>query len=141
MPEFTTPDITAAIGRPPGFFLSVRRDHPEVYIARGLIQEFDLSSGDRLVLAFDEDRRPWAGFIGAPDERQLSLPGARVAVYHYDGETDARTTSSKAAMHLSQYAPEDGRGRLYLSDDTEEADIDGHSVCLHRLIPEHTSDS
>jgi len=114
----------------------VRQDDREVYIARGLIDRFDLTAGDRLILAFDEDRRPWVGFISSPDT-ETDAPGARVAVYHHGSGPDARTTSSRVAMHLKKYAPEDGRGRLYLNGDTETADVEGHSVRLHRLTPEH----
>jgi hypothetical protein len=140
MPDFTTPDISKSVGRPAGRFLSVSSDDNDVNISTGMIETFGLTHGDRLILAFDDDRRPWVAFLDHDPEDTEDAPGARIGVCRYDKSVSAHTYSSRLQMHLKQYAPDgpdEGRGRLYLNGDTAETTIDGHDVTLHRLTPEY----
>jgi len=127
---FKFPDVSPVKGPSFGAFISVRADSKHVGVSQALVDRLGLEHGDVAVLAFDDEDRPWVGFLegGVDDAHQY---GPKVYV---KADSGSSIQSRPFQVQLKRFAADGERRRLYLTPDAEEVDLDGRfQVTLHRL--------
>ena len=132
---FKFPDVSPARGPSYGAFISVRADSKHVGLSQELVDRLGLEHKDVAVLAFDDEDRPWVGFLegGVDDVHQY---GPKVYV---KDDSSSSIQSRPFQVQLKRFAADGERRRLYLTPDTEEVDLDGRfQVTLHRLTLDET---
>jgi len=133
------PDISRQKGPSYGSFLSVRGDNAHIGVSNDLVDDLGLESGDVAVLAFDDEGRPWVGFLMPDmlDDPREHGPQVRVA-----GESGNAIYSVPMQTQLKRFATDGERRRLYLSAESRDAAFDdGIEVTMHRFVPEDESNS
>jgi hypothetical protein len=133
------PDISRQKGPSYGSFLSVRGDNAHIGVSNDLVEDLGLESGDVAVLAFDDEGRPWVGFVMPDmlDDPREHGPQVRVA-----GESGNAIYSVPMQTQLQRFATDGERRRLYLSAESRDAVLDdGIEVTMHRFVPEDESNS
>jgi hypothetical protein len=128
MTDFKFPDITPARGsRSVGRWISVKADSQYIGLSQDLVAELDIDHKDELILAFDDQSRPW---IGVSTEEGV---GAKIK---NKDEHSACVESVPLHLQLKRFAKGEGRVRLYLNGETAETELHGDSITLYRLSPE-----
>jgi len=121
------PDLnfTNLDGRTSSAFVSVSPENVHVGISKEAAQRLDITGDDRLVLAFDDQKRPWVGTT-EQDEHGVSITSPD------GGSTKCQSQALQAK--LRRFVENGERTRLYLAPDTESVHLDGIAVEMHRLI-------
>jgi hypothetical protein len=128
------PDISRRKGPSYGSFLSVRSDNAHIGVSNDLVEDLGLESGDVAVLAFDDEGRPWVGFL-MPD--MLDDPREHGPQVRVGEESGNAIYSVPMQTQLQRFA----RRRLYLSAESRDAALDGDiEVTMHRFVPEETGE-
>jgi len=112
-------------GRTSSAFVSVSPENAHVGISKEAVQRLDITGDDRLVLAFDDQKRPWVGTVGQE--------GRGVSITSPDGGS-TKCQSQALQAKLRRFVEDGERTRLYLAPDTETAYLDDTKVEMHRLI-------
>jgi hypothetical protein len=132
------PDISRQKGPSYGSFLSVRGDNAHIGVSNDLVEDLGLESGDVAVLAFDDEGRPWVGFL-MPD--MLDDPREHGPQVRVGEESGNAIYSVPMQTQLQRFATDGERRRLYLSAESRDAALDdGIEVTMHRFVPEETGE-
>ena len=114
--------------RTQGEFISIKADSRDIGVGQEVVDRLGLEHGDRFVVAFDEENRPWVGFVSAEKLEDPVSVGPQLYVY----DTGCRVQSKGVVQTFRRFAAKERR-RLWFLPDTAEVEVQGVGVTLHRL--------
>lgn len=137
MSEFSFPNIAVNATSGQGAFISAKRNGTTIGVSQDLTRRLELTSQHRALLAFDEDRTPWIGFVHEDDLHDPDDVGPQVKVK----ETTSNSIHSRPmVVQLRRYLEAGSRRRFYLAGPTETVEVQGTQATLHKLNPKGDSD-
>jgi len=135
--DFTIPDLTASPGGSGAFISAKQGAAGNIGVSQGAIDRLGIEDDQRVILAFDEDNRPWVGFVPQDQLDDPELVGPCLHVY----EDDKSLSSKPMQRALRGHLPNGERRRFYLLPETDTVEVEpGVETTLHRLSLEDGQD-
>lgn len=129
MPDLEFADLD---GRSGSAFVSVSPENTHVGISKEANKRLGAKHKDRLLLAFDEQKRPWVGVL------QVPTPNSDGATIYVSDSGSAKCSSQALQAKLRRFVEGEDRTRLYFGPETETAEVAGCRVEMHRLLAPKT---
>jgi len=132
---FKFPDLSPA--HRGGRFLSVREDSKTVYLSKSFVEALEIAHGDRAVVAYDDDQRPWVGFVRMQALESAGVDASEIGppVFLKSGNGQS-IQSVPFHLRLKRFADGEDRVRLYLTGEVRQVQRHGVTMTLHRVAPD-----